>query len=65
MSNIQEVVVEVVEEICDKYCKFNNTIHDDGSCAYMRANNRACYLDRLIKAAEVESEVPMYEPENG
>ena len=49
MSDIQLMISELVEEICDKHCKHNENIDEDG-CQYCKDHEGECYLDKLIKA---------------
>lgn len=40
-------VVETIESICDKWCKFSGTATLEG-CEYVREHNGSCYLDDLM-----------------
>ena len=47
MSDVQIMVAELVEEICDKHCKYNETITQEG-CSYCKEHEGECYLDKLL-----------------
>lgn len=48
MSDVQIVVEETVEEICDKFCKFSGT-GTDGHCIWCQMHEDDCPLDELLK----------------
>lgn len=47
MDDIQKVVENLAEEICDKFCKFSNT-GNDGHCIWCQAHNDECPLDEIL-----------------
>lgn len=55
MSDIQIIISEIVEEICDQHCKHNKDITEEG-CQYCRTHDGACYLDKLLIAAGLKGE---------
>lgn len=46
-SEVIENIREVCEDICDNYCKYRDTVDEDGICDGMR-DGRTCPLDRLF-----------------
>lgn len=46
-SEVIENIREVCEDICDNYCKYRDTVDEDGICDGMR-DGRKCPLDRLF-----------------
>lgn len=47
MKKIDSVVIEkTCEDICDNYCKYGETVDEDGECDIIRGGNE-CPLDRL------------------
>lgn len=49
----KQIILETCEEICDKFCKFENT-GSDGMCVWCQTHENKCPLDKLIKMAEDE-----------
>ena len=45
-SKVMENIRKVCEDICDNYCKYRDTVDEDGICDGMR-DGRICPLDRL------------------
>lgn len=50
MSDLQIIIEELTEEICDQHCKYNDSIDEEG-CSYCKEHDGMCYLDELRKAA--------------
>lgn len=46
-SEVIENIQKVCEDICDNYCKYRDTVDEDGICDGMR-NGRTCPMDRLF-----------------
>ena len=44
---IIKVLQEVVEDICDNYCKYQDTTDEEGICDCIRDGGK-CPLDRII-----------------
>lgn len=49
----KQIILETCEEICDKFCKFENT-GSDGMCVWCQTHENKCPLDKLMKMAEDE-----------
>lgn len=49
----KQIILETCEEICDKFCKFENT-GSDGMCVWRQTHENKCPLDKLMKMAEDE-----------
>lgn len=45
-KSIREILDEVCEDVCNNYCKFNDTVGEDALCEAMREGG-SCPLDRL------------------
>lgn len=50
MSDLQIIVAETIETICDKFCKFSGT-GKDNECVYMATHDGKCPLDELVEKA--------------
>lgn len=48
MDEIREIVDELTDEICNKFCKYSGT-GKDGKCDYCTAHNNKCPLDKIMK----------------
>ena len=48
MSDLQLLIEETAENVCDNFCKYNNT-GDDNGCVYMQTHAGACPFDALLK----------------
>ena len=47
METVHNILVEVIEEMCDKYCKYPDSYDEDDDMMYdERCNN--CPLNKLI-----------------
>ena len=46
-ENVQMIIQEVVEDICDNYCKYRDTSDENCLCDVTR-DGGACPLDRLM-----------------
>ena len=55
MSDLQIYISEIVEEICDKHCKHNENVDEDG-CEYCKTHGGECYLDGLLRIAGLKGE---------
>lgn len=53
MSDLQIMIGELIEEICDEHCIHNKDVDEDG-CTYCKEHDGECYLDRLIKAVGLD-----------
>lgn len=45
-KNIREQLEEVAENICDHFCKYNETCDENAECQWIREGN-TCPLDKL------------------
>ncbi len=45
-KSVTEILEEVCSDICDNYCKYRDTVDEDGNCEAMRAGI-GCPLDKL------------------
>lgn len=43
--------IELIENICDNFCKYSGT-GEDGFCSYCAENDNKCPLDELAKEVE-------------
>ena len=48
ITKIQNTVVELVETICDNFCKFSGS-GSDGSCIWCKTHNNECPLDKIME----------------
>lgn len=39
---------EVAENICDNFCKYRDTVNENGECLYMIENEGKCPLDKIV-----------------
>lgn len=46
-SDIQIVIMETVEEFCDKFCKHSGS-GDDNGCDYCQEHDGECPFDKLL-----------------
>lgn len=49
----REKATEIIENVCDKFCKFTGT-GTNGECEYQKQHNGSCYLDDLMRIIERE-----------
>ena len=47
MDSVTKMIEKVAEDICDNYCKYSDTVDDNGECEPIR-NGTPCPLDKLI-----------------
>lgn len=48
MEEIAELVDELSDEICNKFCKYSGT-GKDGKCDYCIAHDNKCPLDKILR----------------
>lgn len=48
MSDVQIVVQETAEEICDHFCHYNQSVNEEG-CWYCRTHEGRCPFDKLFE----------------
>lgn len=46
-SDVQIIVMETVEEFCNKFCKFSNT-GSENQCAWCQMHDGECPFDKLL-----------------
>lgn len=49
MSDIQIVVEETVEQICDHFCKYSNTGKENKGCVWCLTHEDECPFDKLLE----------------
>ena len=47
VKNVQQIIEEVCQEICDNYCIYRETCDENAECEPIR-NGEKCPLDRLM-----------------
>lgn len=45
-QSLTEIIESICEDICDNYCKYGDTVDENGECEPMREGKK-CPLDRL------------------
>lgn len=45
--NIKDFLLMVLEDICDNFCKYRETVDEDCLCDYIRDGSNSCPLDIL------------------
>ena len=48
MSDLQNLIVETVENVCDHFCKYSGT-GDENGCVYCQTHCGECPFDDLLK----------------
>lgn len=48
MDKIADLVEELAENICDKFCKYSGT-GEDGKCLWCQTHNNECPLDEIME----------------
>ena len=51
MSDLQNLIVETVEDVCDHFCKYSGT-GDKKRCVYVETHSGECPFDELLKEIE-------------
>ena len=49
MSDIQLLIAETAETICDHFCKYSGTGDNDNGCVYSQTHAGECPFDALLK----------------
>lgn len=45
MDNINNILLELAENICDNFCKYRETCDINAECDYIRDGSATCPLD--------------------
>jgi len=49
MSEEELTIIETIEEVCDKFCKYSGT-GENGECCYCATHEGECPFDKVYKA---------------
>lgn len=51
-----EILMDLVENICDNFCKYSGTGTSEDGCEYCRTHNGECPLDVITREIEEKSD---------